>query len=110
MCAIQALGPFDPTKGGHLILWDLRIIIEFPPGATILIPSATLTHSNIPVQDGDERASFTQYTSGAIFRYIDNVFHTEEDLKLAVREEYERIQGLKPGRWSMGLGLLSTLH
>ncbi|KAJ7678299.1 hypothetical protein DFH06DRAFT_1317081 [Mycena polygramma] len=26
-CAITALGDFDPDKGGHLILWDLKLII-----------------------------------------------------------------------------------
>jgi hypothetical protein len=39
-CAITALGLFDPNLGGHLILWDLKLIIRFPPGSTILIPSA----------------------------------------------------------------------
>ncbi|KAJ7048973.1 hypothetical protein C8F01DRAFT_1213543 [Mycena amicta] len=78
-CAIQALGKFDPTKGGHLILWDLKLIIEFPPGSLILIPSATLSHSNIPVQKGDERASFTQFTPGGLFRFADNGFRTEEE-------------------------------
>ncbi|KAJ7702866.1 hypothetical protein B0H14DRAFT_2648002 [Mycena olivaceomarginata] len=29
-CAITALGNFDPDKGGHLILWDLKLIIRFP--------------------------------------------------------------------------------
>ncbi|KAJ7843955.1 hypothetical protein B0H13DRAFT_2412152 [Mycena leptocephala] len=53
-CAIQAAGPFDPTKGGHLVLWDLMLVIEFPPGALVLIPSATLSHSNVPVQAGDK--------------------------------------------------------
>jgi hypothetical protein len=41
-CAIQAVGKFDATKGGHLILWDLKLVIEFPVGALVLIPSATL--------------------------------------------------------------------
>ncbi|TDL13852.1 hypothetical protein BD410DRAFT_817258 [Rickenella mellea] len=48
-CAITALGDFDPARGGHLVLWDLKMIIEFPAGSTILIPSATIRHSNIPV-------------------------------------------------------------
>ncbi|KAJ7821426.1 hypothetical protein B0H14DRAFT_3471487 [Mycena olivaceomarginata] len=39
-CAIQALGRFDATKGGHLILWDLGLVVEFPAGALILVPSA----------------------------------------------------------------------
>jgi len=31
--------PLDPKKGGHLILWDCGLVVEFPPGSTILIPS-----------------------------------------------------------------------
>ncbi len=31
-CSITSLGDFDPTKGGHLVLWELGLIIEFPPG------------------------------------------------------------------------------
>ncbi|KAJ7840324.1 hypothetical protein B0H14DRAFT_3086878 [Mycena olivaceomarginata] len=47
-CAITALGDFDPDLGGHLILWDLRLVIRFPPGSTILLPSAVIRHSNVP--------------------------------------------------------------
>ncbi|KAJ7811173.1 hypothetical protein B0H14DRAFT_3479965 [Mycena olivaceomarginata] len=46
---------------------DLKLVVEFPPGALILFPSATISHSNVPVQPGDERASFTQFTAGGIF-------------------------------------------
>ncbi|KAJ6573155.1 hypothetical protein DFH09DRAFT_1312405 [Mycena vulgaris] len=61
---ITALGNFDYTKGRHLILWDCKLIIEFPPGTTILIPSAAIFHSNIPVAEGEHRYFFTQYTAG----------------------------------------------
>ncbi|KAJ7698133.1 hypothetical protein B0H17DRAFT_858134, partial [Mycena rosella] len=73
-CAIQSASPFDATKGGHLVLWDLKIAVEFPHGALILVPSAMLSHSNIPVQPGDERISFTQFTSGGLMRFVDNGF------------------------------------
>ncbi|KAJ7745014.1 hypothetical protein DFH07DRAFT_776918 [Mycena maculata] len=63
-CAIQALGEFDATEGGHLVLWDLKLVVEFPHGALILIPSATIAHSNVPVQAGKQRLSFTQFTPG----------------------------------------------
>ncbi|KAJ3805385.1 hypothetical protein F5876DRAFT_51931, partial [Lentinula aff. lateritia] len=53
-------------KGGQLIIWDLKLIFDFPPGSTILLPSALFRHSNIPVQKGDKRVSFTQYTAGGI--------------------------------------------
>ncbi|KAJ7740928.1 hypothetical protein DFH07DRAFT_778246 [Mycena maculata] len=51
-CSIVTLGNFKPDKGGHLILWDLCLIIGFPPGSTIFIPSAILRHSNVPIQQG----------------------------------------------------------
>ncbi|KAJ6599944.1 hypothetical protein DFH09DRAFT_1303296 [Mycena vulgaris] len=108
-CAVQALGRFDPTKGGHLVLWDLKLVIEFPPGATILLPSATIAHSNIPVQAGDRRASFTQYTPGGLIRYIDNGFRTEGDLESEDPAEYERLRRQKETRWEMGIGLFSTV-
>ncbi|KAJ7057969.1 hypothetical protein C8F01DRAFT_991125, partial [Mycena amicta] len=108
-CAIIALGRFDPTKGGHLILWDLKLIIEFPAGSTILIPSATLSHSNIPVQHGEERASFTQFTAGGIFRFIDNGFRTEEQFAEEDAAGYAEMMEKKETRWEMGLGLWSTI-
>ncbi|KAJ7037287.1 hypothetical protein C8F04DRAFT_952936 [Mycena alexandri] len=109
MCTVTAMGPFDATKGGHMILWELKLVIEFPAASTILIPSATITHSNLPVQDGDERASFTQYTGGGLMRYVDNGFRTEKELAAQDPAEYERLAELKGTRWEMGLGLLSTV-
>ena len=106
-CAIQALGRFDPTKGGHLILWELGLVIEFPPGSLILIPSAMLTHSNTPVAEGDIRASFTQYCPGGLFRFVDYGFRKEEDLKKQDPALYEEIRCVRPDRWKIGLSLLS---
>ncbi|KAE9388726.1 hypothetical protein BT96DRAFT_749125, partial [Gymnopus androsaceus JB14] len=66
-CANTALGNYDPDKGGHLVLWNLKLIIRFPPSATILFPSALITHSNIPVQPSEERRSIVQYSAGGLF-------------------------------------------
>ncbi|TFK34097.1 hypothetical protein BDQ12DRAFT_727145 [Crucibulum laeve] len=66
-CAITALGLYDYEKGGHLVLWDLKLIVEFPPGTTFLIPSAIIHHSNVPIGAKEMRYSFTQYTAGGIF-------------------------------------------
>ncbi|KAJ7168422.1 hypothetical protein C8R43DRAFT_1121577 [Mycena crocata] len=104
-----AAGPFDPTKGGHLVLWDLKLVIEFPPGALILLPSATINHSNVPVQEGDKRVSFTQFTAGGLFRYVDNGFRTEAALASESPKEYAKVLAQKETRWDMGLGLLSTM-
>jgi hypothetical protein len=108
-CAITALGNFNPKLGGHLILWEMKLVIEFPPGSTILIPSATIQHSNVALQPGDTRMSFTQYTAGGLFRWVDNGFQTCEDFK-AEDEEGKRVSDEKAKeRWGMGLGLFSTL-
>ncbi|KAF7361039.1 hypothetical protein MSAN_01134400 [Mycena sanguinolenta] len=109
-CAIQSLGNFDATKGGHLILWDVKLIVEFPAGALILLPSATIAHSNIPVQDGEERISFTQFTAGGLFRYVDNGFRTQEQLAQEDPGEYARMMELKGSRWQNGLKLFSTVE
>lgn len=109
-CAIQALGKFNSTTGGHLILWDIQAVIEFPPASTILIPSACMTHSNIPIQPGESQVSFTQYTAGGIFRWIDNGCQLENDLKKKDLKEFERLEVLKDSRWEKGLALFSTIE
>ncbi|KAG6887898.1 hypothetical protein C0992_010308 [Termitomyces sp. T32_za158] len=106
-CAIQALGKFDPTKGGHIILWEAGYVVEFPPGALILLPSATMMHSNVPIQEGNSRALFTQYAPGGLFRYADNGYRTKEDYKWQDLEGYQKMLALKDSRWEMGLSLLS---
>ncbi|KAJ6517027.1 hypothetical protein DFH09DRAFT_1332610 [Mycena vulgaris] len=81
LCAVQALGNFDHKKGGHLVLWDLKLVVEFPASALILLPSATIAHSNVPI-------------AGGIFRYVDNNFQTIDEL-WEDPEEYERVMALK---------------
>ncbi len=106
-CAIHALGDFDPQAGGHIILWELKLIIEFPPGALLLIPSATITHSNLPVREGERRASITQYTGGSLFRYVDNGFMTDGELKAKDRKKYNQVYAEREERWMRGLSYLS---
>ncbi|KAJ7893228.1 hypothetical protein B0H13DRAFT_1625275, partial [Mycena leptocephala] len=60
--ALTALGNFDPRMGGHLILWDLGCVLEFPPGCTIVFP-AILRFSIARIQPGERRYSLTQYVA-----------------------------------------------
>ncbi|KAF8185591.1 hypothetical protein K438DRAFT_1907691 [Mycena galopus ATCC 62051] len=108
-CAVQSLGNFDATKGGHLILWDTKLVVEFPAGALILLPSATVAHSNTPVQKGDEHISFTQFTTGNLFCYVDNRFRTQTQLENEDPVEYDRLMKAKESRWEDGLNLFSTV-
>ncbi|KAJ7826540.1 hypothetical protein B0H13DRAFT_1657480, partial [Mycena leptocephala] len=58
--AMTALGSFDSKCGGHLILWDLGRILEFPAGCTVLLPPI-LRFSIARVRPGERRYSMTQY-------------------------------------------------
>ncbi|KAF9059925.1 hypothetical protein BDP27DRAFT_1166051, partial [Rhodocollybia butyracea] len=58
-CTITALGPFNARRSAELILWELRLVIDFPRAATILLPSAVITHSNTLIHSDDSRSSFT---------------------------------------------------
>jgi hypothetical protein len=91
-------------------LWDLKLVIEFPAGALILLPSATLAHSNVPVADGQERISFTQYTGGGLFRWIDNGGRTAEQLQREDPAEYARVMARRESRWEEGLSYFSTVE
>jgi hypothetical protein len=109
-CSITSLGPFDPKQGSHLVLWDLHLIIEFLPGSTILLPSAVLHHSNTPIQKGKEWYSFTQYTAGGLFRWVDHGFQKEAEYHSRLSEaetvEEEEVMWCC---WVTGLGQFSTL-
>ncbi|KAG6836042.1 hypothetical protein H0H93_012006 [Arthromyces matolae] len=110
-CAITALGNFNPDLGGYFVIWELGLVIRFPPGATILIPSAILTHSNLPIAEGEERLSFTQFTAGCLLRYIHNGFMTDKELLAkATKDQLEEREEERASRWLNGLGLFSQLN
>lgn len=109
LCAITAIGQFDSKKGGHLILEQLRLVIEFPPGATILIPSATVTHGNTPIQENETRMSVTQYAAGGLFRWVRYGFQSEKKLRKEDPELADKLTGLKPMAWQSALDSYSTL-
>jgi hypothetical protein len=107
-CAITALGNFDPDRGGHMILWDLGLVIRFPPGSTILIPSALLTHSNVPIQPGEERYSIIQYSSSGLFRWVYNGFQPDKDfMATATPEMKKKREEDRKARWGNGLQMFS---
>jgi hypothetical protein len=78
VCVITSAGEFDSMRGGHLILWECGLVIEFPPGAAIIIPSAVISHLNVPIWPHETRYSFTQYAAGGLFRWVEHGFQKEE--------------------------------
>ena len=107
MCAVTAFGDFNPENGGHLILWECGLVIEFPPGSTILLPSAIISHSNIKIAQNERRYSFTQYTAGGIFRWVENGFQKADVFRDALSpEELAKQEEIDAKRWAWGLSLL----
>ncbi|PPQ97626.1 hypothetical protein CVT26_002549, partial [Gymnopilus dilepis] len=108
-CCITALGDYDYRKGGHLVLWDLKRVIEFPPGATILIPSSAIYHSNTIIQPDERRYSFTQYSAGGIFRWRDNGYKTVAQSRSTMApEEISSLLSQLSTQLSFGLSLYSS--
>lgn len=109
-CSITPLGFFDPKKGGHLVLWDFGLVVEFPPGSTVLIPSALIKHSNTEIQAGEKRFSVIQYAAGGLFRWVENGFMPEEDwLAKASPSELEARLLEQRSRWAKAAGMFTTL-
>ncbi|KAJ7642868.1 hypothetical protein B0H17DRAFT_960020, partial [Mycena rosella] len=79
-CGITNGGAFDPKRSAHIYLKQLKLVIEFPPAASTLIPSAIIDHGNTPLAAGETRCSITQYAAGGLFRYVKYGFKTAEEL------------------------------
>ena len=93
-----------------MVLFDLGLIIEFPPGATILIPSAVFRHGNTPIQPGETRMSFTQFVAGGLFRWVKYGFKTADKLVLAEGlARKKEIDGDYTERCERALSLFSKL-
>ncbi|KAK7026662.1 hypothetical protein VNI00_015535 [Paramarasmius palmivorus] len=106
-CAITALGDYDWHAGSHLVLWDLKLIIEFPPGTSIFIPSALVTHSNTAIAPSERRYSFTMYSAGGLFRWVEHGFISEKVYNSTLNKAEATLAGKE--RWASGFALFSTL-
>lgn len=106
-CAITSMGNFDPMKGGHLVLYDLKVIIEFPPGSTVLLPSGAFRHGNTPVGEEETRSSFTQFCPGGLLRYAACGLRDEKELE---EGEKASILGDLDVQWQSVVGLFSLVN
>ena len=110
-CSITPLGDFNPIDGGHLVLWDLGLIVQFPPGSTILIPSSLIVHSNTSIQDTDTRYSVVQYAAGHLYRWVKNGFLTDKEWKeratIEQRRQWEKEKNI---RWENAVASFTTLE
>ncbi|KAJ7719392.1 hypothetical protein B0H16DRAFT_1336722, partial [Mycena metata] len=70
--AITALGDYHPGQGGHIILWDLNLVVHFPPGATILLPRALVRYSFVKIRPDETRYTLIQFTPAPIINFSIN--------------------------------------
>lgn len=108
-CAIETLGKYDWRRGGHIVLHELGLIVEMKPGDIIFFPSAVITHTTIPIFDGETRYSLVWYSAGGLFRWRDAGFQTLTDWKLRSPVDHKQHQGKGEVRWREGWKHFSTL-
>jgi hypothetical protein len=109
-CSITPLGDFNPNFGGHLVLWDFGLVIRFPAGSTVLIPSSLMVHSNSPIQPGETRYSIVQYAAAGLFRWVHNGFKSDKDrLAGAGDKELGEFRREKEERWKVAVGMYTRL-
>ncbi|TRM56895.1 hypothetical protein BD626DRAFT_551280 [Schizophyllum amplum] len=110
MCSVTALGRFSPDRGGHIVLRELKMVVRFPAGSTILIPSAIVTHYNTSIGEHETRYSITQYTAGAIFRFVEHGCQLDaEYYKGMSRKELRAAHLANAAQADKGRGMLSKL-
>ncbi|KAJ6457576.1 hypothetical protein DFH09DRAFT_1254380 [Mycena vulgaris] len=97
LCGVTSAGDFDHTIGGQIHLEQIKLVIDFPSGSGILIPSAFIAHGNTPIQEGETRFSLTQYAAGGLFRWINP---GGPDLVAS-------FDGVPGSRWEWAMGLFS---
>ncbi|PPR01054.1 hypothetical protein CVT24_000593 [Panaeolus cyanescens] len=112
--ALTPLGHFNHHTGGHIVLHDLKIAIELPAGATLLLPTALLKNSLAPIgvdsEKGERRASFVQFCDRRLFRYVENM----DGMRSSNDSEGERVVkacDLQLGaKRDLGMALWSTME
>ncbi|TFK58582.1 hypothetical protein BDN72DRAFT_781910, partial [Pluteus cervinus] len=114
LCALASIGSFDSHKGGHLILFDMGLMLEFPPGSVALLPSGILRHGNTTIQDGEERYSIAQYCAGGLVRWVKYGHQTavtirKDNSKLKAKDILDTLNGDHAERVDEALGLFSKV-
>ncbi|KAJ3913716.1 hypothetical protein F5877DRAFT_51850 [Lentinula edodes] len=106
-CSIWNGGRFDYKRGGQFIMWSLGIVVEFPPGAGILVPSASVTHANVPIGPEEHRHSVTFFTAARILCWYFNGFMNDNQFLAQASEMQREDWGrYRADLWKFGLDML----
>lgn len=85
------------------------MVVEFPSGSTILLPSASIFHGNTPIQPGETRYSFTQYCAGGLLRWVDYGFQSVKSCAINNPKLKAKLDSLAGVRWKAALRRFSKV-
>ncbi|KAJ7018028.1 hypothetical protein C8F04DRAFT_1278435 [Mycena alexandri] len=85
--ALTALGTYNPDKGGQIILWDLNLMVHFPPGTTILLPRSLIRYSFVEIAPGETRYCLIQHTPAPVFHFTENGNRTDPQFAATATEQ-----------------------
>ncbi|KAJ7062988.1 hypothetical protein B0H15DRAFT_794753 [Mycena belliarum] len=86
---LTALGSYSSMRGGHIILWDLGLVVSFPVGSSILIPTGLVRYSFVTVRPNERRYSLLQWAGSGIPRWFRNGKRSDVEFAVnATREEH----------------------
>lgn len=109
LCAIKVLGPHDSSRGGHIVLHELGLVVEMQPGDVVFFPSAVISHETIPVGTEEKRYSLVWYSAGGLFRWRDANFQTLASWQIEDPAAHRHHQRQGEVRWAEGWTRFSTL-
>ncbi|KAK6974635.1 hypothetical protein R3P38DRAFT_2377648, partial [Favolaschia claudopus] len=69
---LTALGKYRSFHGGHVIFWELGLVVQFPPGSHILLPAGLVHYSFVKVDTNETRFSLLQWAGAGVRRFLDN--------------------------------------
>ncbi|KAJ7475644.1 hypothetical protein FB451DRAFT_1173673 [Mycena latifolia] len=102
-------GRFRPRFGGPSHSMGFAAHHTLPPWLHHP-PSALIQHSNVSIQSHEYRASFTQYTAGGLFCWVQNSFKTDEDFQADSIKEEKAACKMEDGRcWAEGMKMFSVI-
>ncbi|KAJ6527047.1 hypothetical protein B0H19DRAFT_970015 [Mycena capillaripes] len=109
LCGVTSAGDFDHTKGRQMYLKQINMVIDFPSGASMLIPSAFVDHGNTAIEPGETQLSFTQYAAGGLFRWVKYGFRTAKSVLATTggAQLVAAFDGVLGSRWQWALDLFS---
>ncbi|KAJ7804736.1 hypothetical protein B0H14DRAFT_2383517, partial [Mycena olivaceomarginata] len=111
LCPVTSGGDFNHRNDGHIYLKQLGLLVEFPSGATALIPSACVDHDNTPIQPDETRYSITQFAAGGLFHWVAYGFQTAKSLltQAGGKTLRDAFNGVPGSRWKWALDLFSKV-